>query len=165
MPATNSTSSTKNAGASRAGRRFGIGVFSLIVGGITLNLTIEIITAAFAPDVTPLGTQPSNTGPRRCATALNPLWDALDRARRSAAEANSEQAAVNAFREQLEPEWARLPEARGACEADAESGQALAELVSLRFEEEHAVRFEARGLAAARQRVQRWIVGAAAPAK
>lgn len=164
MPATNSTSSTKNA-PSRAGRRFGIGVFALIVGGITLTLSIEIIVEAFDPAVTPLGAQSANAGPRRCASALAPLWDALGRARRSAAEADSEQAAVNAFRQQLDPEWTRLPEARGACEADAESGRALAELVSLRFEEEHAVRFEARGLAAARQRVQRWIASASAAAK
>src|SRR5262245_21945430 len=133
MPATNSTSSTKNAGASRAGRRFGIGVFSLIVGSITLTLSIEIIIEAFAPAVTPLGAHAASAGPARCAAALTPLWDALQRARRSAAETDSEQAAVNAFRQQLAPEWTLLPEARGACEADAESSRGLAELVSLRF--------------------------------
>jgi predicted ester cyclase len=158
MPATPSTSTPENTRPSRAGRRFGIGIFSLIVGGITLAFTVEVINEAFSPTVTK--TAHSGTSRGQCAIAAAPLWDALQRARRSAADAESEQAALSAFRQQLDPEWSQLPVTRGTCESDVEGGHVLAELISLRFEEEHAVRFEARGLAAARKRVQHWVQGA-----
>lgn len=165
MPPTNSQPDPKNIAPSRAGRRFGIGVFSLILGGVTLAWTIQIISEAFSPTVTKLVAPEGRDGGGHCAAAVTPLWEALERARRSAADADSEQAAVNAFRQKLDPEWARLPQVRGACETDPESGRGLAELISLRFEEEHAVRFEARGLAAARRRVQGWIQSARASGK
>jgi hypothetical protein len=160
MPATNPTVTGTKPAASRAGRRFGIGLFSLVVGGVTATFSIQIIRDAFSPAVSsPLAPPPVLSKELPCAEAAEQLWSALQRARRSAADEASEKTALAVFRRELEPEWARLPQARQVCELDAEGARGLAALVSLRFEEEHAVRFEARGLAQTRHRVQTWVQG------
>ncbi|HEX2730674.1 MAG TPA: hypothetical protein VHM70_03685 [Polyangiaceae bacterium] len=132
---------------SRTGRRVGIAVFSLIVGGITAVLSIEIICSAFAPPV------PSAVS---CSEQVRQLWDSLLQARRSAQLELSEEAALERFRAQLGGRWQTLPEVHGACSSPTER-DLLRQLLQLRFEEENSVRYEARGLAQSRDRVAKLV--------
>ena len=131
----------------RLGRRLGIAVFALLIGGFTVICSIQIIQQVWFPQLGPGGPD--------CSTGTRRLVLALERARRAAAaESGNESAALARFRSQLAPEWNDRALIERACSSDPGSRRALEDLVELRYAEEHAVRFEAVGLAGLRRKVQ-----------
>lgn len=132
----------------RIGRRLGIGVFGLVVAGITLLWTIQIMTQAWS------GGETQGVLPADCRKGVLELATALKRARKAAAqEPNGERAALSRFRAALLPEWAGRATLEPSCKGDAQALQTLKQLSALRYAEEHAVRYEAVALAAQRRRV------------
>jgi len=131
----------------RLGRRIGIAVFALIVGGATAIWTIQILYAVFAPPVRAVA--------KECRGGSRDLLTAVRRASlAAAAESGDERAALGRFRAALEPEWSRRASLDSLCSSDPKARAALAEIDALRYAEEHAVRYEAVGLAPQRRRVQ-----------
>ena len=133
----------------RLGRRIGIAVFALIVGGATAIWTTQILYAVFAPPVFAVA--------KECRGGSRDLLTAVRRASlAAAAESGDERAAPRiASRAALEPEWSRSCESRLALPRRPRKAQAaLAEIDALRYAEEHAVRYEAVRLAPQRRRVQ-----------
>ena len=133
--------------ARRTGRRLGVAVFGLIVVGATASWTYQILRDVFAPPVLTVAAE--------CRTGTRGLLVAVRRARiAAAAETGDERAALARFRAALEPEWDLRPSLDAVCSSDAKTHAALAEIDALRYAEEHAVRYEALGLAPQRRRVQ-----------
>ena len=131
----------------RLGRRVGIAVFGLIVGGATAIWTIQILLAVFAPPAPALA--------KECRSGTRGLLVAVRRARLAAASENGdERAALGRFRAALEPEWSTRTSLDSVCRSDPKAQAALTEIDALRYAEEHAVRYEAVGLAPQRRRVQ-----------
>src|SRR6187551_2386630 len=131
----------------RLGRRIGIAVFGLIVSGATASWTIQILYAVFAPPVFAVA--------KECRGGTIDLLTAVRRASlAAAAESGDERAALGRFRAALEPEWSTRASLDSVCRADRQAQAALAEIDELRYAEEHAVRYEAVGLAPQRRRVQ-----------
>lgn|SRR5450432_966077 len=131
----------------RQGRRVGIAVFGLIMTAATASWTYQIMHAVLAPPIVAVATE--------CHAGAGRLLQAVARARAAAAsEPGNERAALARFRTALEPEWATRPSLDSLCRADAKAGAALSEIDALRYAEEHAVRYEAVGLAPQRRRVQ-----------
>ena len=131
----------------RLGRRIGIAVFGLIVSGATATWTIQILYAVFAP--------PVSTVAKECHGGSRDLLTAVRRASlAAAAESGDERAALSRFRAALEPEWSTRASLDSVCAADRQARAALVEIDALRYAEEHAVRYEAMGLAPQRRRVQ-----------
>ena len=131
----------------RLGRRVGIAVFGLIVSGATATWTIQILLAVFAP--------PVQTEAKDCRSGTRGLLVAVRRARLAAASENGdERAALGRFRAALEPEWSTRTSLDAVCRSDPKAQAALTEIDALRYAEEHAVRYEAVGLAPQRRRVQ-----------
>jgi hypothetical protein len=133
--------------ARRTGRRAGIAVFTLIVVIATASWTYQILRAVFAPPVVTVAAE--------CKTGTRGLLVAVRRARVAAAsESGDERAALSRFRTALEPEWDSRASLESVCRSDTKTRAALAEIDALRYAEEHAVRYEAVGLAPQRRRVQ-----------
>jgi hypothetical protein len=133
--------------ARRTGRRVGIVVFSLIVVYATASWTYQILRAVFAPPIVAVATE--------CRSGTRGLLVAVRRARRAAAsESGDERAALDRFRDALAPEWNTRVSLDSLCSSDAKTRSALVEIDALRYAEEHAVRYEAVGLAPQRRRVQ-----------
>jgi hypothetical protein len=133
--------------ARRAGRRAGVVVFALIVVFVTASWTYQILHAVFSPPVVTVATE--------CRAGARGLLFAVRRARAAAAaETGGERAALGRFRAALEPEWDARASLEPVCSSDAKAHAALAEIDALRYAEEHAVRYEAVGLAPQRRRVQ-----------
>ena len=131
----------------RLGRRVGIAVFGLIVSGATATWTIQILFAVFAPPVEAIA--------KECHGGTRGLLVAVRRARLAAASENGdERAALARFRAALEPEWSTRTSLDTVCASDPKAKAALTEIDALRYAEEHAVRYEAVGLAPQRRRVQ-----------
>jgi hypothetical protein len=131
----------------RLGRRIGTAVFGLIVGGATAVWTIQILFAVFAPPVEAVA--------QECRAGTRGLLVAVRRARLAAAsESGNERAALQRFRAALEPEWSTRISLDTVCRSDPKAQAALTEIDALRYAEEHAVRYEAVGLAPQRRRVQ-----------
>src|SRR4051812_22432660 len=129
----------------RLGRRIGIAVFGLIVSAATATWTIQILAAVFAP--------PVFTVAKECRGGVRDLLTAVRRASlAAAAESGDERAALGRFRAALEPEWSRRASLDSLCRTDSKARAALAEIDALRYAEEHAVRYEAVGLAPQRRR-------------
>lgn len=131
----------------RLGRRIGIAVFGLIIGGATAVWSIQILFAVFAPPVLAVA--------KECRGGSQDLLLAVRRASlAAAAESGDERAALARFRAALEPEWSRRASLDELCRTDPKAKAVLAEIDALRYAEEHAVRYEAVGLAPQRRRVQ-----------
>lgn len=132
--------------AERLGRRAGLVVFGLIVSGITLTWTVQIIRQTFFPAGTPHG--------ESCRPGVLALIGAVRRARHAAdEETGGERAAVTRFRAALAPEWEGRDAVAVTCRGDALGERALREVDRLRFAEEHATRYEAVDLARRRRDV------------
>lgn len=113
----------------------------------TANWTIKILFDVFAPPVQALA--------KDCHGGTADLLLAVRRARLAAAsETGDERAALAKFRAALEPEWSTRVSLNDLCRSDAKARAALTEIDALRYAEEHAVRYEAVGLAPQRRRVQ-----------
>jgi hypothetical protein len=133
--------------ARRNGRRAGIAVFGLMMVVTTASWTYQILVAVFAPPIVTVATE--------CRAGTRGLLVAVRRARRAAAsETGDERAALGRFRSSLEPEWNSRASLESVCSSDSKTRAALAEIDALRYAEEHAVRYEAVGLAPQRRRVQ-----------
>jgi hypothetical protein len=133
--------------ARRTGRRVGIAVFALIVVLTTGSWTYQILRAVFAPPIVAVATE--------CRSGTRALLLAVQRARQAAAsERGDERAALGRFRGALEPEWRSRVSLDSLCSSDPKTSSALVEIDALRYAEEHAVRYEAVGLAPQRRRVQ-----------
>ena len=133
--------------AALTGRRIGIGVFGLIVSAATAIWTVQILLAVFAPPVIAVA--------KECRGGTRDLLGAVRRARlAAAAETGGERAALGRFRIALEPEWNTRASLDTACSSDPQASAALTEIDALRYAEEHAVRYEAVGLAPQRRRAQ-----------
>jgi hypothetical protein len=133
--------------ARRTGRRVGIVVFALIITAATATWTIQILFAVFKPPVLAIATE--------CHGGTRQLLLAVRRARMAAAsESGDERAALGRFRASLEPEWSTRTSLDSLCRSDPKARVALTEIDALRYAEEHAVRYEAVGLAPQRRRVQ-----------
>lgn len=132
--------------AERLGRRAGIVLFGLIVGGFTLVCTAQILhTLFFAPP---------KAQADGCRPAALDLIAAVRRARAAAgAEIRGERAAVLQFRASLEPEWSQREALDLACQGDPQALRALREIDRFRYAEEHAARYEAVDLAKRRRRM------------
>lgn len=141
------TDPTNRKDARPPGSAFGKGVFGLLVGGITAVLSWQIMQVTLFPKTSPLDVD--------CPTEIRELWSSLQRARRSAADVLAdEQRTLQAFRDELGPEWKRLPSVQAHCQSQTQWREALTTLSQLRFEEEHALRMETRSIAAKRQRAR-----------
>jgi hypothetical protein len=105
------------------------------------------LSAVFAPPVQAVASD--------CRGGTRALLVAVRRARMAAAsESGDERAALGRFRAALEPEWATRVSLDSVCRTDPRAQAALTEIDALRYAEEHAVRYEAVGLAPQRRRVQ-----------
>lgn len=135
-----------NSAARRLGRRIAIIVFGTIVSGTTAIWTAQIISQVWWPPYRESGVD--------CRTGVLDLVKAVSRARLAAArETGDERAALARFRAALEPEWTTRRGVETNCKDDAEALASLRDLDALRYAEEHAVRYEAVGLASLRRRV------------
>jgi len=115
--------------------------------GATASWTYQILRAVFAPSIVTVAAE--------CRAGTRGLLVAVRRARVAAAsESGDERAALSRFRAALEPEWDTRASLESVCASDAKTRAALAEIDALRYAEEHAVRYEAVGLAPQRRRVQ-----------
>ena len=133
--------------ARRTGRRVGVAIFALIVGGATAVWTTQILIAVFAPPIERVA--------QDCRGGTRDLLAAVRRARlAAAAESGDERAALARFRAALEPEWGARTSLDSICQHEPKARVALSEIDALRYAEEHAVRYEAVGLASQRRRVQ-----------
>lgn len=134
--------------ARRRGRRLGIALFGLLVSAVTLAWSAQIITQAW--DESP------QAGVTDCRAGILSLLHAVGRARVAAAnETAGERAALERFRRELSPEWEQRAGIGAACRADRQTRRALTHVDELRYAEEHAIRYEAIGLARQRQRARK----------
>jgi hypothetical protein len=133
--------------ARRRGRRAGVILFGALVVTPTALWTYQILTQVFGDS--------QGRSAEGCRAGLAGLLGALHRARAAAAaETGDERAALMRFRAALEPEWRGRATTESACRGDAPARAALSEVDALRYAEEHAVRYDAVGLAPQRRRVQ-----------
>jgi hypothetical protein len=129
----------------RLGRRVGFTVFSLVVGALTVNFSVQIIDQAFGLKAVPSALP--------CAEGLLGLIQGLEQARQSAAVLDGEAVALEAFRSALGPSWDQRHRVREACRDTPRWLEGFRQIERLRYAEEHAVRYESRGVAVDRRRV------------
>jgi hypothetical protein len=122
----------------------------LAVGLSCLGLTILVCYNVLSTTLTP----PLTATPLGCADGARQLYDATERARRSAAnELDGERAALAKFRAALAPEWNAYGTIRARCKAngDPRGLAALRSVELLRYAEERAVRYDALDLSRLRR--------------
>lgn len=90
-----------------------------------------------------------------CKAGLVALLEGLDQARASAHPAANEDEALSAFRQNLGPEWTTARRVRTACMKDPARLAQFGKIERLRYAEEHAVRYQTRGLSADRNAVDK----------
>ncbi|HLV22414.1 MAG TPA: hypothetical protein VKZ49_16085 [Polyangiaceae bacterium] len=146
----------------RRGRRAGILVFALLVGGFTVVCSIQIIVQVW--DLGGSGAVAPGIG---CREGVSDLLTAIRRARRgAAAETGGEHAALQRFRQALGPEWQLRPALDEHCAQDPAAQRALKAIDRVRYAEEHAVRYESADLARRRRdlrRVEQELLQSSAP--
>jgi hypothetical protein len=133
--------------AVRLGRRLGIALFALLVSVPTVVWSLQIMKEVWSPSRGP--------EPVSCQKGQLGLLRAVTRARTAAAglAASSERESLARFRSALLPEWESRPNLDELCRAPRER-TILREIDSLRYAEEHAVRYEATALARDRKRAR-----------
>ena len=130
----------------RLGRRLGIALFAALVSVPTVVWSLQIMRVVWSPSPGPT--------PASCQKGQLGLIHAVDRARTAAGLATaSERESLARFRDALEPEWLSRPNLDDLCQAPRER-KILREIDSLRYAEEHAVRYEATALARDRKRAR-----------
>lgn len=130
----------------RRGRNWGGLIFLVLITVPTLTWASQVIRQAFdAPNADGLD----------CETGLTELLAGLDRARASATPAPNEDEALAAFRASLGPAWASPRRVRAACQGNPSRLAEFGKIERLRYAEEHAVRYETRGLSADRIAVEK----------
>lgn len=123
----------------------------ILVGVLSVALTgaasVQIIRASLFPPDTPSSVS--------CEAGVLSLYNAVLRARHLASEQSAgERAALDKFRQALEPEWSETAGIRSRCRSDhnTKALEALRRVELLRYAEESAVRYEALGLAGLRRK-------------
>jgi hypothetical protein len=131
----------------RLGRRLGIALFAALVSVPTAVWTAQIMQDVWSPSRGP--------EPKGCKIGQLGLLRAVERARVAAAgqAESSERKSLARFRSALEPEWKSRPNLDDLCRTAPERN-ILREIDSLRYAEEHAVRYEATALARDRKRAR-----------
>jgi len=131
----------------RLGRRLGIALFAALVSVPTVVWSLQIMKVVWSP--------PRGPAPESCQKGQLGLLRAVDRARAAAAglAGSSERESLLRFRDALSPEWLSRPNLDDLCKAPRER-KILREIDSLRYAEEHAVRYEATALARDRKRAR-----------
>lgn len=128
----------------RRGRNLGGLLFALLVAAPTLIWATQVVLQAFeTPEAAGLD----------CKEGLAELLAGLDRARDSAVPAPNEDEAMAAFRENLGPAWETPRRVRAACNGNRDRMAQFGKIERLRYAEEHAVRYQTRGLSADRNAV------------
>lgn len=129
----------------RRGRSVGGFVFMVLVVVPTAIWASQVIRQAFAtPDAAGIN----------CEAGLSELLKGLDQARASARPAADEDEAIEAFRANLGPTWTISRQVRAACKSVPARLVQYGRIERLRYAEEHAVRYETRGLSADRHAVE-----------
>ena len=131
----------------RLGRRLGIALFAVLVSVPTAVWSLEIMKVVWSPSRGP--------EPESCRAGALGLLRAVERARTAAAgiAESSERESLRRFRDALAPEWDSRPNLDTLCRGPRER-TILREIDSLRYAEEHAVRYEATTLARDRRRAR-----------
>lgn len=132
--------------AETRGRTVGKAAFGLLVAVPTLLWALQIIGQAF-------GTPEPSALP--CRSGLTLLISGIEQARQSAFARTNESDALAAFRSNLGPQWATPRAVREKCKGDGELASMFGRVERLRYAEEHAVRYESRGIASDRRAVER----------
>jgi hypothetical protein len=132
------------------GRTLGIAVFAFLMAGFTVVCSVQICLQVWAPRVEP--------APFDCSAGTLALVDSIDAARLAAADEPDEQAALTKFRGALVSTWKYRPALGRSCASSAEALRHLRAIDSLRYAEEHAVRYAAVDLAERRNEVKRLIL-------
>ena len=132
------------------GRTLGIAVFAFLVAGFTVVCSVQICLQVWAPRIEP--------APFDCSAGALALADAIDAARLAAADEPDEQAALAKFRGALTSTWKYRPALGQSCASSTEALRHLRAIDSLRYAEEHAVRYAAVDLAERRNEVKRLIL-------
>lgn len=128
----------------RRGRSLGALIFGLLIAIPTAVWATQVILQAFeTPDAEGLD----------CKAGLVALLEGLDQARASAVPATNEDEALEAFRQNLGTAWTAPRRVRAACLRDPERLAQFGKIERLRYAEEHAVRYQTRGLSADRNAV------------
>ncbi len=144
--------------ARQRGGRIAVGVFSAILGGLTVLWSTQIMIQAWSHNGTASGD---------CRESVRQLLSAVRRARQAAArEPGGERAAVGTYRAELNPEWQARPALTQACGGDEDALRLLREVDLLRYAEERSVRSNALDVTRRRQRVlilEAEILGASLP--
>jgi hypothetical protein len=133
--------------AARLGRRLGIALFAVLVSVPTAVWSLQIMKVVWSPSRGP--------APESCQKGQLGLLHAVERARTAAAgrAESSERESLARFRDALRPEWGSRPNLGDLCRTPADR-KILREIDSLRYAEEHAVRYEATTLARDRRRAR-----------
>jgi acyl-CoA synthetase (NDP forming) len=132
--------------AARLGRRLGIALFAALVSIPTVVWSLQIMKVVWSPSRGP--------EPESCQKGQLGLLRAVGRAREAAGRAASgERESLARFRDALAPEWDSRPNLDELCRAANERTN-LQQIDSLRYAEEHAVRYEATALARDRKRAR-----------
>jgi hypothetical protein len=141
------TDSEKVEALCRRGRRAGLTVHALLLGGFTVVCAAQIIYQVWGPHQGP-------PAPVDCRAGVERLVSAVQRARLAGeAETGGERAAVTRFRRALRPEWDWRSSLERRCQRDRLAVRLLAETERLRYAEERAVRCESVDLARRRRRL------------
>jgi hypothetical protein len=132
----------------RAGRRFGIGLFALLVSSFVVVCSAQILYQGFHdPNVTEKG---------NCRVIIANLASSVHAARQAANKILDERKAIEAFRAALENEWHARPSLPSLCSGDNSALDAIAAIDEWRWAEETAIRYESVDLAPTRRRAQ-WL--------
>jgi hypothetical protein len=131
----------------RRGRRALLGVYYGVVLAICVASTVQITKEVFFAQASP---SPYTS----CREGLGALAKAVERARRAATDEAGEDAAIDRFRQALQPEWTYRDAVSTSCRGSEPDEGALDAIERLRYAEEHAVRREAGDLAPLRRKVQ-----------
>jgi hypothetical protein len=139
-------SSPRKERARRRGGAVAVGIYSAIIGGLTLLWSLQIMTQAWSQ---------SGTTTMECREGVQSLLAAVRRARQSAgSQTGGEHAAVERFRAELQPEWKQRSAVGNRCKEDEDGRRLLREVDLLRYAEERSVRSDAVDVARRRRRVQ-----------
>lgn len=131
--------------AERRGRSLGALTFVVLVSIPTIVWASQVIRQAFA---TPAESSVA------CEAGLIALIEGIEKARASATPAADEAEAILAFRANLGSSWEDHREVRAACKGQPHRLVQFGKIERLRYAEEHAVRYQTRGLSADRNAVE-----------
>lgn len=132
--------------AQRTGRRFGIGIFALIVSTFVIVCSAQILYQGFHDSEVVLN--------GNCRALVAHLASSVRAAREAARNVTDERMALRTFRNALEPNWHSKSQLNQICQSDRWAREAVATIDEWRWAEEIAIRYEAVDLAPTRRKAQ-----------